>query len=126
MTPPKRHIKVYEGTKVIYEGEDKRTYDKDYQRLTLFGLPIMDTVKLVAYLVMLVVFLVKTDGRLTKVEESQALLINMNKQFVEYQQNADAWHSSVLGTQFKNGKPLNDNIDMKRLKKNFIADTGDN
>ena len=118
----KRHIKVFDGSKLIYEGEDKRTYDQDYQKLKMFGLPIMDAVKMIAYLVMLIVFLVKTDNRLTKVEESHEILIKMSQQFIEYEQNSDAWHSSVLGTQFKSGKPLNDNIDINKIKRNFIKD----
>lgn len=61
-----------------------------------------------AYGVMGVVFLILFNNRLTIMESKIEV-------FTEFIVNSDNYHSSVLKTIFKNGKPSNDNFDSKRI-----------
>lgn len=61
-----------------------------------------------AYIITGVVFIILFNQRLTVME-------NKIEVFTEFVVNSDNYHSSVLKTMFKNGKPANDNFDTKRI-----------
>lgn len=101
-----RSIKVYEQGKMIYEGDDNRAYFEDYRK-GAFGLSVPEWIKIVTYIVMLLIFLIKTDSRISRIEETQNIMARTIERLVDFSQNSDNWHSAKFQTLFKGGAPVN-------------------
>lgn len=110
MTKQKREIIVKEGDQQIYEGPDRRFYDKDYPKLA-FGMPIDFWIRTLIYIGGIVIFLVKCDQRINVLEVNQGKQTVVLDSLVAWTQNADAWNSAQFGVQFRGGRPLNDRFD---------------
>lgn len=108
MPQKKRTITVVEDGKELYKGIDKRTYNQDYPKMTILGMPLMDVIKISLYIGGAVIFLVKADQRLNNVESNQVKTSAVLERLIEWTQNSDSWNSAQFGTPFKDGKPLND------------------
>lgn len=112
----KRIIRVCdEDGNVLYQGADKRYYDGDYnpKEGKLFGMfTIKEVVQAAVFLVLFGVFLLRMDERQKLMEQNILYL-------TEFTANSDNWQSTVYGTQFKSGKPLNDAYVESLIKKNI-------
>lgn len=109
--PTERIITVSQGGKVIYEGEDKRYYNKEYEPKP-FGLSRDTWVKLAVAAIAGVGIYYRQESRISANEEfrRQQLAINesqigFNKQVFDYIQNTDNYHSALTGQEFKGGRP---------------------
>ncbi len=122
--PKKRTITVMEEGRVVYEGEDKRYYNSDYGQSPymtpkIFNLfSVKEVVQAAIFIFMISLFLMKLDERQTSQEKSILYLM-------EFSVNSDGWQSTVYGTQFKGGKPLNDAYVEKLIEGNLKKRKGD-
>lgn len=103
-----RKIIVKEGDKVIYEGPEKQPYRENWG--LPFGFRPGDLLNLVMVIGACAVFIYKTDDRIKALEVSVGY-------FSSFAEASDGFHSTVTGTQFKGGKPINDNFDTLQIKK---------
>lgn len=105
-----RVVKYDDDGMVLYDGPAKRQTDQNVTKKSglPFGLTLPDLIKIGMMFVMGVVFVVKADQRIAAVEASVSY-------FTSFAKNSDGWNSSVYGTQFEGGKPVNSNIDMDKL-----------
>lgn len=87
-----------------------------------YGFGVKDLIKVVVYGVALIAFLVRSDMRITKVEESFSMLVKSNTILTEFMIDSDAYHSSVLGTQFKGGKPVNANYNTRKIRERLLGE----
>lgn len=111
----KRKLIIKEGDRVVYEGEELLSYydrnNSPKDKPVIFGMfSIKEFITACSYMVVFAVFLLKTDQRITLMEQNI-------KMFTEFVQNSDNYHATVLGTQFRNGKPISDNFDSARVRK---------
>jgi len=91
------------------------------QEFSFYGFAMKDFIQFTIYGIGLIVFLVKTDMRVTKVEESYAMLVQNSKILTEFMIDSDAYHSAVLATQFKGGKPVNASYNTKKIRDKLIG-----
>ncbi len=91
------------------------------QEFNLYGFEMKDIIQFAVYGVALIVFLVKSDMRITTVEKSFEMLVRSNTILTEFMIDSDAYHSSVLGTQFKGGKPVNASYNTKKIRDKLIG-----
>lgn len=104
---PSRKIVVSENDDVVYEGDDRRFYDRDHnyqkynspQVLGMFTLK--EVVQFVIFVVPIIAFIIQSNARQESIEKAYLYL-------TEYSVNADKWQSIIYRTEFKQGKPLND------------------
>lgn len=75
-----------------------------------FGLRPGDILNLIMVVGACAVFVFKTDDRISALEKATAYLSS-------YAEASDGWHSTVIGTQFKGGKPINTNFDPTPIKR---------
>lgn len=74
----------------------------------LFGfLPIPDALKIGITLFAIATFIVKDDLRIASLEDSRKKLTSISEEMQNYMQTSDAFQSSVYGTEFKGGSPVN-------------------
>lgn len=107
-----RVVKYDDEGEVIYDGPARRGTDQSVNKPSglPFGLTPADIMKLGMMLIFCVTFVVKTDQRLSNVEEAVKYLSTFSK-------NSDGWHSSLFGTQFEGGRPLNNDFDLNKFKR---------
>ena len=99
MPANKRFITVKDGTgKKIYEGEDKRIYAQDYPKCAL-GIPISDWIKGAVYVLGVLIVLTKMQFQLDE-------LVKISGSFKDYMMASDSFNSSVYGTRFQGGAPV--------------------
>lgn len=79
---------------------------------SVLGFTVADLIKLGLQVVMLVIFLVRTDARISTQENLTKELNSRQTILFDFMRDSDAWHSAVLGTQFYQGKPLNNSFQM--------------
>lgn len=113
--------------KVVYEGEDKRFYNKEYQK-EFFGIPFSEWVKMIVFVVGALLlgntYMERTDNRIKALEVTTRSLTEKltetSQALQDYMAASDVFHSSVFGQQFKAGRPIDGNF-----KKNFGNNKGD-
>jgi hypothetical protein len=99
MMPSKRFITVKDGTgKKLYEGEDKRVYDQNYPVCAL-GIPISDWIKAGVYTLGVIIIMVRLQFQVDD-------LVKVSSSFKQYMESADSFNSSVYGTMFRGGAPV--------------------
>lgn len=92
-------------TKVVYKGEDKRFYNTNYQQGFL-GVPIGDWIKIALTIFGIAIFVVKDNIRINALEEGQHRLTEISTSMQQYMEASDGFNSSIFGTQFKGGRPI--------------------
>lgn len=100
-----RIIRVEDEGKLVYEGEDKRFYDRDYKK-GLLGIPFGDWIKISLTIFGIITFMIKDNIRIGALEEGQKKLTEISQSVQSYMESSDGWNSSMYGTQFKGGRPI--------------------
>lgn len=113
MMTSKRTIIIKEGEKIIHEGPDRRSYSNESSlsssRPIILGMfSVKEFIGFCCYGVTVAVFLLIADKRINIIEKNQEM-------FMEFIYNSDNYHASILRTQFRNGKPVNDSFDSKKI-----------
>lgn len=106
-----RVVKYDEEGNIVYDGPAKRQTDQQLTKRLPFGLVIGDIFKIGAIIIACIVFIVKTDQRIEGLEESVKYLTTFAK-------NSDGFNSSIFGTQFEGGRPINNTLNLSRLYRN--------
>lgn len=102
----KRFITVKDSAgKKLFEGEDKRFYNQDYPKCAL-GISIADWIKGAIYIIGVIVVMSRMQFQVDE-------LVKVSTAFKEYMESADAFNSSVFGTRFRNGAPVDGSYKIK-------------
>ena len=110
----RRFITVKDGTgKKLYEGEDQRVYSQDYPKCAL-GIPIADWIKAGVYISGIVIIMVRLQFQVDD-------LMKVSNSFRQYMESADTFNSSVYGTRFQGGAPVDGayHYQQEKLKSDF-------
>ena len=105
---PKRIVVYGENGEVLYDGPEK--LPTEIYHLP-FGITVKDIVQLMAILVAVIVFFIRTDETIKQLKEisvKNSSNIELTKNaLANFIKNSDGYHSAIIGIQFEGGKPLN-------------------
>jgi hypothetical protein len=109
----KRVITVKEGGNLVYEGDDRRYYETSKEDKLFLGMfSTKEIIQAVIFISTVGAFLIQSNSRQMALEKAVFYL-------TEFSVNSDNWQSTVYGSQFKQGKPLNDAFVEDMIKRSF-------
>jgi len=92
---------------VIHEGIDQlRVFSDGTPNNKFLGMGIGDLVKLFVYVVGVIIFLVKVDGRIAVLESAMMESKKNFQSIAEFMSNVDKYNSMHYGVEFSGGKPV--------------------
>jgi hypothetical protein len=113
-------ITIRDRDKIYYRGPERRV-EQTLNEPRVFGIfTSRDIAAGLSYIISVVltiaVFWVKTENRIDLLEKGVNELRKANEDYAEYIKSADIWHSTLIGTEFKGGRPINPYFDAKKKK----------
>lgn len=106
--------------KVEYEGIDHRFYGKDYPRCAL-GISYETWLKALVAIIGAIIFwntyVVKNDAHLATIDGTLVELTGLSKEFRDYMQASDSFHTQATGVEFRGGRPTDPAAVIQRTKK---------